>query len=271
MSVAASTPKDLGPVANSRSANAALIDPIAQALTAAALVGTGLAIAWMIALAVNWYSHPFFGALTSNTLVVTSADSVTPNAWRALQTGIRPFDRVLRLKGAETHNVPNFVEFDGQPDASTLLNATMARLTEGEQITVQIARAVSPNSPKIDCPSVSVTSDGVVCEYQFRVFQLPANDMFAQFGIPLIVAVILFAIGFGMFILRRRQGTARQLVVLCAALAVIAITRFDLATTFQTGLLFELAICVLSATLFQLELTVPYVIAVVGRSPTLHF
>src|SRR5258708_16027476 len=265
MSVAARTTAEVEIARQGEHAAASTFERASVMLTGAALVASTLGLLVTLVLALIWFNHPFLGVLTSNTLVVTTARPLDQGSWAGLNAGLRPFDRILRIHGERS--VPDFVELDGKSDAVALYDNALKQLTVGELTTIQVFRALPPNTLDPHCPTVSVTSDGAICTFSFRVFQMPTDDFLVQFGIGFAVALVMLGIGAAVWLLRRHQANARLVSVLCAAATFVVIGRFDQSTTFQLGLWWALAVCVLSIVLLEMALTFPYELVIVRRLP----
>jgi hypothetical protein len=136
------------------------------------------------------------------------------------------------------------VSFRGVDNPGALFNQTLASRRTGQEIKVQVFRPSKLRMPRAECNVY--TPEGAYCTYTFRLVQMPVVDFLIQYGIGLIVAVILLVIGVLVWTFRRHQTAARLTGVMCAALAYIAIGRFNLASSFQ-GTLMIAAVCVLAA------------------------
>ncbi|MEP7288095.1 MAG: GAF domain-containing protein [Chloroflexota bacterium] len=204
--------------------------------------------------------------MTTNTLSVGMARPLQSESWSGLKAGLRVNDQILQMH-SETHLTEDVV-FDG---SVSLLNGAMARLTPGELVTVQVLRPANGKSLTPSCANFeSVTADGVVCNYSFRVVQMPLPDFLLQFGVGFIVALILLAIGGVTLILRWWQSTPRLIAVICAAGAFAVVGRFELLTTFQMVLPWSLVVCVLAGALLYLAMSFPYTLVVLRRTAILR-
>ncbi len=259
MSVAARTTVEPEVAARRTGLVLAFWERVGIALSGFALVLGIAGVLYAAVVGVNWYKQPFLGAMTSNTLIVNGTRPLSGERWPGLESGLKPNDRILSIDD---------VSFEEAANPGALFNQTLANRRTGQEIRVQIFRPSKLRVPRAECSVY--TPDGAYCTYTFRLVQMPVVDFLIQYGIGLVVAVILLVIGVVVWMLRRHQTAARLTAVMCAALAYIAIGRFNLASSFQGTLMWIAAVCVLGGGLLELALIFPYELAVVRRQPWLR-
>jgi signal transduction histidine kinase len=259
MSVAGRTSVEANVTRRRSGVSLALLDRLGIALAGLGLVAGIVAVVYAVVLGINWYSQPFLGAMTSSTLVVNGTRPLGSENWTGLAAGLKTNDQILKLDD---------VSFAGVDSPGRLFNQELAQRRFGQEVTVEVFRLGRVRVTRPEC--TNYTAEGSTCAYTYRLIQFPFGDFLIQFGIGFAVAVILLVIGAVLFALRRHQPVARLSTAMCAALAYVAMGRFDLVTTYQGTLEWVFAVCVLAGALLELTLIFPFELAVVRRQPWLR-
>src|ERR1041385_2754376 len=240
MGVAARTTMEVNRPGKVASTTATIIDRAGIVISAIALVVAIIGAIYSLWLAVGWSNQPFLGAMTSRNLVVNGTTPLQVDTWPGVQAGLRPYDKILTVDNTS---------FDGQTDPGPKLNQLLATIPTGMSIPVEIFRAATTGSLTMGCPQSTiemVTAEGATCKFSVILQKMPTGDFLFQFGIGFGTAVVLLVLGAVLWLLRRRQPLVRWLVVVCAAGSYAIIGRFEIVTTFQTGLYWSLAVCLLA-------------------------
>ncbi|HLY28965.1 MAG TPA: GAF domain-containing protein [Aggregatilineales bacterium] len=245
-----------------RSSLSLLLDKIGSVLSGLSLVAAALGLIYCLILALGWYNQPFLGVMTSHSLTVGTTQPLTDEKWPGLLAGLQAGDQILAL---------DKTSFENLADPGPALDSALAADTTGQLVTVRIFRPAQPNRLQINCPGFeSATAEGIICNYQLRLVHFPLADFAFQFGIGLLVALVILVMGATLWVLRRAQPNARLVTALCAAGAMTILGRFELLSTYRTALLFAAATCFLSGVLLELALNFPYELVVARRLPVLR-
>jgi signal transduction histidine kinase len=242
-------------------------DRLETILTAVAMVSAALGVVYGLALAIRWYNQPFLGLLTSEQLVVSDTRPVGDNLWQGFNAGIQPRDQILKLE--ELTGEKRSFTFKDVPNPGAVLNEALSTMHIGQNVSIEIFRPSKLYVPKVECSLY--TSQGAQCTYPVQLLQIPFNDLFVQYIIGLLVAVVLLVIGGLIFRLRRHQSAPRLVTCLCAAMAYSVVGRFEMLTTYRTTIPWLFAMCMVGAVLFELALTFPYELAALRRRPIMRF
>jgi signal transduction histidine kinase len=265
MSVAARTTVELQKPGNFGSAAVSMVDRAGIIISGLSLVAATIGVIYGLWLAIGWYNQPFLGVMTSHSLVVNGTTPLQSGTWPGLVAGLRPYDKILAV---------NDTNFEGLTDPGPALNQAIATIPTGMTTNVKIFRPASgTKSLTMGCPQSGielVTPDGATCNYKVIIQHFPLNDFLFQFGIGFVCAILLLIFGLALWLVRRRQPMVRWLVLLCAAGAYTVVGRFEIVTTFQTGLFWSLAVCVVSGVLSFLAISFPYELIMVRRMPVLR-
>ncbi len=178
--------------------------------------------------------------MTSRTLVVNGTSPLQSGTWPGLEAGLRPYDQILAV---------NNMSFEGQTDPGPKLNQLLATIPTGMSVPVKVFRLATAGSLTMGCPQSRVelvTSEGVRCNYSVILQRVPLSDFLFQFGVGFVCAIVLLILGTLLWLVRRRQPMVRWLVVICGIAAYAIVGRFEIVSTFQTGLYWSLAICLLA-------------------------
>jgi signal transduction histidine kinase len=263
MNVAARTTTEIDMPDRRRGLSALTWERVQVGIAGAALLIGALAVLLALYLAISWYNRPFLGVMISPQVSKLTINDMTPlggENWTGLQAGLRPDDRILKLDDISFENVSN---------PERLLTQALSERRFGQEITLQVFREVQYRISRPRQCAVS-TAEGATCNYTYRLMQMPVADFVAQFGVGFVVALVILGIGALLWFLRRHLPAARSTSILCGALAIIIIGRFELVTTYQTTLLFVLAACIGGAAILHLAMSFPYEIAVLRRHPWLR-
>lgn len=217
--------------------------------------------------AVEFYRRPFFGTFLSAGGVVSQVRSTARPEWEGLTAGLRAGDQIT---GVDYAAVMPYVSYDfvnGQDVAQTIYNSLEGRQT-GEVVTVRFIRT-DPNRTFYNACD-DYTGITTNCRITYRLRQFGALDLGAQFGIGIVSALLIYAIGVFAWLRRRRDVGAQMLIGLCGAMAMVIASRFDQSTTFSLGVFWILgAITALSINV-AIALLFPYPLIIVQRFPILR-
>ncbi|MCC7449997.1 MAG: GAF domain-containing protein [Anaerolineae bacterium] len=242
-----------------RHASAALWDRIGIAAAGAVIVLGTLGVLYALMLAIRWYNQPFLGVLVSRAAVVTNTRPLGSTSWEGFDKGLKANDAILTLDG---------VTIDESANPGDTLNRLLAERRVGQDVTLQIYRPGTNAPIAPECPDRTAT--GRICTFTLTLSQFPVIDFIGQFGVGFVVALLLLVIGGVVWWLRLHQSTARLMTILCTALGLVLVGRFELTTTFQSSLLWAFAACVVSGGLINLALTYPLELAIIRRQPVLR-
>src|SRR5258706_896133 len=264
MSVAARTTMEIKKPGKVASTAATMINRAGIVFSALVLVAVVIGVIYNLWLANGWYNQPFLGVMTSRTLVVNGTSPLQSGTWPGLEAGLRPYDQILAV---------NNMSFEGQTDPGPKLNQLLATIPTGMSVPVKVFRLATAGSLTMGCPQSRVelvTSEGVRCNYSVILQRVPLSDFLFQFGVGFVCAIVLLILGTLLWLVRRRQPMVRWLVVICGIAAYAIVGRFEIVSTFQTGLYWSLAICLLAGALSFLTINFPYELVLVRRLPVLR-
>ncbi len=219
---------------------------------------------YLLILGLAWYNTPFLGVLTSPALTINEITPLGSESWNGLQVGLHAGDRITAITSDSGANTT----FEaGDPTAAAKLFDVLGSLHRGQIIDVTVERPLRKVFQR-ECSGYS--ADGAICDYSVTLGQFPLADFFGQFGVGWLVGLILMIMGVGVFVTRSHLTTARGVVFLCAAGAILAAGHFDLIAAHQATLVWTLAASILAASLFSIAFLFPYESSILYRLPWLR-
>src|ERR1044071_6861664 len=105
MSVAARTTMEIQKPGKLGSATATMTDQAGIIISAVALIAAAVGVIYGLVLAIGWYNQPFLGVMTSHTLVVNGTTPLQSGTWPGLQSGLRPYDKILAINDTNFENL----------------------------------------------------------------------------------------------------------------------------------------------------------------------
>jgi hypothetical protein len=226
-------------------------DRVGLGLTIVAMVSAIVLVLYCTILAIQWYNQPFFGALTSDRLMVNGTRPLGNENWTGLVGGLLPYDKIQKISDKNAS-----VTFTDENGSARQLNEFLSRIDTGTLVTVEVYRPGPFKTFPQGCRNIS--AQGATCTYQFRVLgKMPIVDFLAQFGIALLVSIALLVMGGAMWVLRRNSIAGRLLIDICAMGAIAVMGRFESVTTFMLIPVWILSICIFGSLFISLGLSFP--------------
>jgi signal transduction histidine kinase len=219
----------------------------------ALLVAIGAAVLGLL-WAVQWYNHPFAGAIMYRTGTVIGARPLAGGTWAALEAGVKPGDRLLSIDDRVVLGA----------NAGQALNAYLATLPFGHVARVEVLRDFRDASAL--APECAEITGGIAqCTFSVRLDQFPFADWLGYFGISFFVAVCFIGLSIWLWLKHRHIEAIRALIVTLAAGVLIAIGRFEIGSTYMFEVPMKIGLALCSYMLFQFGLLFPYALVVPRR------
>lgn len=203
------------------------------------LVATVVALLSSHVLAWRWSRRPFLGMLLEPTLLISPFEG---RGWARLET-----DPALK-----EHS--HLIAIDGQPvERGDDVAAILARRSVGDTVQVTV-----------------VSEEGVRRTEPITLTSFPLRDMIFIFLVPYVAGLAYLGIGIWVYWVRGWGRAGQVFVGLCATIALVMGTLFELNTTHRTAVLWCAAVPFAAATAIHLALTFPQEPRFVRRFPALR-
>lgn len=214
-------------------------------LTAVLAGIAALAFIFYLSAALEWRSHPFFGALVSQTLVVTGATPQTGGTWPALQNGLQARDHIIEL--------------DGQP----LGDDFAAALEKFEDIIIskQVGEMLTVTYERPSGERDTTT---------YPVGEIPGGDFLVYFVIPYVTGIIVFVAGMIVLVLRPKASGALVGAASAFLLSIFMAGFFDLATNHQYVPLWMMATALIGGVVSYMGMIFPSRMVFLYRTPMIR-
>ena len=236
------------------------------------LVASGVAIlAFIVFLvaALQWRSHPFFGAMLNPNMVVDGSTSITEMQWPGLNAGLQRLDHVLAINGEALAADPRDYRA-----AQGHFSEIVSGLEPGDFVEVSFERPV-PNNGTVPIKNAEICAPAqngfALCRVTYIVQPLPDNDFFTSFGIPYVIGLITVIIGLVVFYLRANQPAARLLTVYCLTQGLFMAGAFDINNTYVLSGVWLLATLFIATPVATLALIFPIKVTPLYRWPRLIY
>lgn len=168
-------------------------------LTALTLVAF---VAYLI-VALMWYNTPFFGALVSQTLVVTGGQPTTRDApWQGLAAGLAARDHIVAVNGVRLDALD-------YTSAHATFTDILRASSIGEVITVEYRRG------------------GETLTASYPLERFPTADFLIFFVVPYLSGVVALGIAGFLIYARGRSGSALLIALTCLPIALFMGGIFD--------------------------------------------
>ncbi len=190
-------------------------------------------------LAWRWATEPFLGMMLDPTLVLSSLQG---GGWARLQFD-PPLEQPDRLTAIDGHPVERYA------DVAAILNEHAI----GDTVWVLVER-----------PS------GELREEQITLTQFPLRDLFLIFIIPYLAGLAYLSIGLWVYWVQGWGRAGQAFTGLCAAVALIVSSIFDLSSTHRLAVLWCAAVPFAAATAMHLAMVFPQEPRFVRRVPVLR-
>ena len=167
----------------------------------------------------GWLRQPFIGAFVDHSLRINDGvGPTTATPFASLEAGLTLSDRIVTV--------------DGQPvRTSAQLYEYVSQFQTGDPVVLQVA-----------------SDDGGTREVTVRLMRLPAGDIVSRLVMPYIVGLVYLGIGLWVHRSRHEQASARAFLLMCASIALVLGTIFDLWRTQALWRLWVAAIPLAAAT-----------------------
>ncbi|MBZ0300347.1 MAG: hypothetical protein K8J31_11420, partial [Anaerolineae bacterium] len=218
-----------------------------------------------LGLALNWRSHPFIGVMFTPLLVVDGSQSLGPQSWPGLESGLHRMDRIAAINDEVLYNPADAADSMDYNAVHSRYFAALAQLQPGDTVTVQFERLVGQSAAP--CQAGTLAD----CQVSYTLGELPLIDFIGFFIVPYVTALATFAVGLALLLLRPNQPAARVISVLAFALAVLIGGLFDLDATHQLIPLWLVANVLVGGSLMTLGLIFPIRAGVLDRWPGLVY
>jgi len=207
--------------------------------------------------------QPFIGATLTPTMVVNAGVPSGSTTWNGLAAGLRRQDFVVAV--------------NGQPLAADLndfaaMRATYASLAQtwrpGDLVTFEVIRkaAYAP----IDIPECqAISASRARCSFTFAIQALPSEDFVSFFGVAYVAGLLVMAMGWAVWYLRRQHADGQLASSSMFLSAVFIGGLFDVGTTQVITPFWLVWAAFAGATLATFSLIFPSRLPIVRKNPPL--
>ena len=219
--------------------------------------------------AIEWRSHPFFGAMLSPYMTVDGTVTITEDNWSGLAAGLQRLDHITAINGESLSADPT-----DYAAARAKFRDIMDSVRPGLMLHISFERPAGADGDITfnNLEACAPVQNGVAaCQVSYQAMPLPDNDFLAIFVLPYIIGLITVVIGVAIFYLRPDQPAARLVTVFCLALGVFIGGGFDSNNTYALVPLWLLGTLFIAAPLATLALIFPIRVTAVYRYPWLIF
>lgn len=190
-------------------------------------------------LALSWKEVPFPGFVIEQTQVVANIDGTN---WTGRSAGINYPERIISF-GESIIESPRDLErakWDYPP---------------GHHVRIR-----------------TILPDGTVNDHRgIQMMEFPTSDLLRYFWLPYFIALVYFAIGFLVYLMRSQSPVGRTFTYFSVTAAIASALLFDLMTTHTGSILWTFAISQQGGALISLALLFPTPIKPVQERPWLRF
>ncbi len=223
-----------------------LIDfSVRRTLTTALAIGVTLIFVAYLVIALRWHSRTFFGAVVSETMIVSGARPTGNEAWNAFEAGVRPRDYVAAVNGQTLLAAPG--------------DFLSARATFD-----RIMSAIAPNTPiTVDV----VRSDGTTATFTYLTQRYPNSDLLGYFIVPYISGVVALTTAWLILLRRAHQHGALLAATVALLVALFMGGVFDNLTTQALVPIYHFSTAMLGGVVVVLAMTFPSRLVFLYRAP----
>lgn len=269
MTVASNSPTTTTPTPNTPMARVALaggnLERLRRLLTLLLAAASVVAFTVFLVSALEWRTHPFFGAMLNPFMVVDGSIPLNEGEWTGLNAGLQRLDQLVSIDGQLISEDPtNYYQ------ARKHFREIVSNLQPDQEITVVVNRPATSLTPENSTLCGPINGDSAECTFKYRVQPMGTNDFIALFIVPFAVGVAIVAIGLVVFYLRPNQHAARMVAITCICLGVFIGGTFDVNNTYMFPGLWLLAVLFLAAPLATLALVFPVRLTLLYRYPWLQ-
>ncbi len=176
-------------------------DQVSRVLLALVLTVTTAVYLVVPFLAVTWLQTPFPGVLLEVPRHVNGTQSAVGNVWTGRDAGLQDLDEIVAV--------------DGVPVESARAVYRLLRDREaGEVVSLSV-----------------LARDGATRTVDVALMRMPLSDVATLFVVPYIVGLLYLVIGLWVYRNRRDQDVGRAFILVCASLALVLASIFDIWTT----------------------------------------
>jgi signal transduction histidine kinase len=191
-------------------------------------------------LTTGWLQRPFIGVFVERSLRINDIDSTTHTPFTGREAGLTSDDRIVSVEGVPVSTPAELYE-------------QVSQFQVGDPILFQAQQVEPESAPPRDL--------------KVRLMRLPLGDVFSRLMMPYLTGLIYLSIGLWVYRSRRDQASARVFLMMCASMALILGSVFDLWTTHVFERLWTAALPLAGATAAELGTVFPYEPRMVGRRP----
>ncbi len=204
-----------------------------------------------LSLALEWRSHPFFGAMVSYRAVVDAGRPTSGEVWAGQEAGLRYLDRIIAIDGIPLAEDPQ----DYTTAIATYHNIMLSKEV-GERITVTVERFA--DVADVNVPYCEPVSDGVAnCTISYTLQDFPDGDFLAYFILPYIAGLVAFGIAIAILRLRPSEPIALIAVLAAIGLSLYMTGIFDAGSTHRFIPVWLLSSGVATGALLAITFTFP--------------
>lgn len=186
----------------------------------------------------TWLRHPFLGALVEYPLNVSIPETVGgAGRWTGVSAGLRHGDEIVMVNNQMV-------------ESSRELNAILADLEVGDEALVMVTH-----------------EDGTAENITIPLVRMSLTDVFTLFVVPYLVGLGWLGVGLWVYRRRRDQAIGRTFALLCASVALIMGTTFDIWTVHAFTRLWAAGFALAGGAVMALTLIFPAEARVVARHP----
>ncbi len=235
--------------------------------TVVVTVAAALYFIVLLAVALDWHSRPFFGAMLTPNLVVDGSRPISAKQnWNGLgDGGLKRFDHITVINDVVLSDNPG-----DYAAARQKFRDVLAKMMPNQLVKVTFERPASELTVdnRLGCTLINV--DTAQCNTSFPLSSLPDNDFLTYFIIPYISGLITLVIGLYVFRQRPQQPAARLTAVFCVTLGAFMAGSFDVNNTYTLIPVWLLATLFIGSGLATLALVFPVRISILYNYPWLH-
>ncbi|HBX70425.1 MAG TPA: hypothetical protein DEH25_13865 [Chloroflexi bacterium] len=204
-----------------------------------------MAMVALVAFVINAFvfiQTPFIGSLVEHTLVINTADSVSPGSWEAKNAGLAYGHQILEINGEKISEYAQIRE-------------VLKTYRVGDEISLKVVNLLSPESQPF---TVSIILQ-----------RFPLKDGISQVLIPFLIGFVYLGSGLWVFSLRRFDVTGQVFSVFAASVAITVPGLFAIGSNAQSTGLWTFSLAMVGGTLVHLALIFPKEINLVHKRPFL--
>lgn len=238
------------------------------ALAASLLIVTGVLLVGYALVGYSWYNTPFMGLFVDRDLTINHYKPLTNEEWPALETELKPGDRIIRIDGVDVGSLPVEQRVDAMMDV--LNEHELSTVTDRANVSFLRDADKATNTPIwIECNTQPGAINLVRCGSRVNLRQMSTPDMIGYGGIGLVTGTLLWLVTLGIFIRQPGNPQVRTFTLMSTTLTIFMAGHIDTVTTHQYVPAWLVATSVAGGVMIMFAWEFPYRFAAIQRNPVL--